>query len=246
MTVFAGHRGHGAKAQPQAQRRPIVRQKNPPSAIREWLGRYEVERLDKGLDDKVGGVEGVGAGDVERAVLEHLVRDGPKNFVKESKMDPLRIQSYTAQMADHIRRIPRNPFLAERESVDAWTEEARGLIDTVFESQKTSPFKAGKDPRLKDVWRQLRAHYKMLMDLEEYINYDRYFTNHQGYMANELNVFTTHEKTFTDVLDEVEDGVENPPYSNTHGTAAHQKYMETLNQFNDKWQDEVFDAGAEE
>ena len=74
---FPGHHRRGRQAHPQAHGQAIVRQKNLPREVREWRSRYSVERADKGLDDKLGCVQGVGAGDVERAVLEDLIADCP-------------------------------------------------------------------------------------------------------------------------------------------------------------------------
>ena len=171
----------------------------------------------------------------------------------------LYFQSHTAQMADHIRRLPRNPFLRERRSarnpffgdeeetqqrVDAWVEEARGLIQ--------SPAPMEGDPRLKDVWQRHRETYNMLSDIEEFIGYNRYFVqHHDDYMDNALHYMGTpppnSASTFIDVLDKVEDKIENFTHLNTsvHGTAAHERYMDTMEDFNDKWQNEVFEEALE-
>ena len=189
-------------------------------------------------------------------------------------MDPLRIQSHTAKMADHIRRLPQNPFLVgfddlrrdgvdfpAQQRMDAWENESRGLLDTTGLNDPNRIRELFKDvnegnsdlfredPRLKDVWRQYRETTLMMSSMGDFINYDKYFTNQQNLHESGRAVGSNNfGQTFIDYLDEVEDIVEDRhwDFSSLHGTAAHQKFMEMANEFNDKWQDEVFDAGAEE
>ena len=161
------------------------------------------------------------------------------------------IRSRTAQMADHIRRLPRNPFLVglrrdeAQQRVDAWSDESSGLLRTPPSLHEREGllelFKEREDPRLQDVWRQHREMALMMSSMQDYIDYDQYFTDQQN-LQNEFG-FTDSDlvERFGDILDDVEDDVENPPYPSLHGTAAHQKFMEMANEFNDKWQDEVFE-----